>query len=312
MLQVPRRGFQPSAKKNNIKVEILGDWLEANLLFFQEPISKVDVVDFLDEQQICMDQDLAHIIADEGWSELRRRKQAASISDARLSIDGKSVYTGVRWEDDPIRAFFVALSLFYAYPDWGEERRNAPVQGLLFERVVEAISRNLFPGWETYRVGWSPAFTESMHDVVKELCDRLNCVGSSKLDHWIPDQAKDGGLDLVCYKHFNDDREALPIYLLQCASGSNWRAKVNTPSPDNWQKYLDSAVRPGTGIAAPFVVPAKKLRVSALQGQAIVLDRLRLLSGLYVDESVIDEPLKSDVIEWLTPFLAELPIIDEK
>lgn len=311
MLQLPTKGFNRSATKNNIKVEVLGDWLEANILFFGNPISKVDVVDFLIEQQVCVDQNIGHVIADDGWSELRRRKKIIGIADASLSLDSKSVFTTTTWQQDPIRAFFVALSLFYPYPAWGSEHRNAPVQGLLFERVVAAISKTIFPGWETYLVGWSPEFTESMHDVVRTLGERLNCAVHPNLDYWIPDQAKDGGLDLVCYRPFDDDREAVPAYLFQCASGNNWRSKVNTPNPENWKKYLDSAVRPGTGIAAPFVIPAKKLRVSALEGQAIVLDRLRLLKGLYSHPRVIDDQLRGDVIAWLEPFVNDLPVLED-
>jgi len=307
MLKLPKRGFPQCADKNNIKNEVLGDWLEANLLFGDEPISKVDFVDLLDEQQICTKQDLAHPIADDGWGELERRKKIIGLSDDYMKLEGKSVEAVHDWNNDPIRAFFVALSLFYPYPDWGEEHRNAPEQGLLFERVVEALAAGIFPGWETYRVGWAPGSTNSMHDIVREIGDLLNCSVHPDLATWIPDQAKDGGLDLVCFRRFQDERDAVPTFLIQCASGNNWRSKVNTPSPDIWQKYLDSAVRPGTGIAAPFVIPSKKLRVSALQGQAIVLDRLRLLSSYYVNENLIGEELTTDVCEWLEPFVKDLP-----
>jgi len=310
MLKLPKRGFTRSETKNNIKNEVLGDWLEANLLFDGEAVSKVDLVDLLDEQQICNNQELAHQIADDGWAELRRRKRIMGISDERLKLGTKSAFMSQNWQDDPIRAFFVALSLFYPYPDWGAEYRNAPAQGLLFERVVEALASRIFPGWDTYRVGWSPGFTRSMPDIVNELGELLNCQVHPRLDFWAEDQAKDGGLDLVCFRQFNDDREATPAYLLQCASGNNWRSKVNTPDPNSWQKFLDSAVRPGTGIAAPFVVPAKKMRVSALQGQAIVLDRLRLLSTYYTDESVVDDELRNDICNWLDPFVNELPWAD--
>lgn len=308
MLQAPRKGFDRSVNKNNIKTEILGDWLEGSLLFFGEKISKSDVVDFLREQEICEGQDLAHTIVDAGWQELRRRKKIAQI-DTRLSIEKNSISCSGLWQDDPIRAFFVGLSLFYAFPDWGADRRNASVQGLLFEKVVEKIAASLLPGWETYRVGWAPDNPASIYTIVKDLSEKLNCSGHPNLETWVPDAAKDAGLDLVCFRQFADEREALPVYLLQCASGSNWRSKVNTPNPNDWQKYLDAAVRPGTGIAAPFVIPAKKLKVASLQGQAIVLDRLRLLRAFYSDENAIDDNLKQELVGWLAPFIPELPTI---
>ncbi len=38
---------------------------------------------------------------------------------------------------------------------------------------------------------------------------------------WIGHNDKDGGLDLVCYRDFMDEREGMPMYFLQCASGKN-------------------------------------------------------------------------------------------
>jgi hypothetical protein len=308
MLQAPRKGFSPSVTKNNIKTEVLGDWLEANALFFDDQITKAEVVDFLREQEICSNQEVANDIADTAWNEIRRRKRISNIPDL-LEIEDNFIRDNSTLNDDPIRAFFIGLSLFYAFPDWGTAHRNASVQGLLFEKVVEKISLNLLPGWETYRVGWSPETPASIIQIITDLSEKLNCGGHARLGEWADNQDKDKGLDLVCFRNFSDDREALPVYLLQCASGSNWRSKVNTPSPDVWQKFLDSAVRPGTGIAAPFVIPDKKLKVSALQGQAIVLDRLRLLSSYYSDETVIEDDLKQEIIAWMTPFVLELPVL---
>ena len=67
----------------------MADWLEASLIFFDGQISKSDVVDVLIEEQICPsdNQDIAHEIADMGWSELELRHQQSGggIKDVRYA-----------------------------------------------------------------------------------------------------------------------------------------------------------------------------------------------------------------------------------
>jgi hypothetical protein len=85
MLKIPEKDFLKSVKKSNVNPISLGDWLEANLLFSEEQISKSDVVDLLIEEQICDDdQDQAYNIALQGWSELERRRRWGGLVAWRL------------------------------------------------------------------------------------------------------------------------------------------------------------------------------------------------------------------------------------
>ena len=131
-------------------------------------------------------------------------------------------------------------------------------------------------------------------------------LGSQNPLRWLEEGSKDGGLDIVCYRPFADEREALPVYFLQCASGRNWRDKVNTPNAAVWQKVLDAAVEPSTGIAAPFVVDHDQLRRAALQGQTIVLDRLRMLSAATSAGISLPKELGDRVRDWMRPRVESL------
>ena len=306
MLQIPEVGFHKSVKNNNIDPIELGDWLEASTLFFSENISKSDVVDVLGEQDICNDQDVANLIADEGWSELKSRYQSIGRPDT-YSIDGNTLNAGIKWQDDPIRAFFLVLSLFRLFPKWADEKKDFTLQGLLFEKVVEVLCANVFAGWEVYRVGSSPENASNIVNVVETLAERLNCRGAADLENWVFEQGKDGGLDVVCYRFFDDNREALPVFLIQCASGNNWRKKIHTPNASEWSKLLNAAVSPGTGIAAPFVIDEKTLRIIASKGQVIVIDRLRLLEAYYKNRAIVTEELIDEVTTWLKPYIKILP-----
>ena len=308
MIQIPEVGFAPSQKRSQVSANALADWLEVTTLFDEPEVAKSDVVDVLVEHQICSDrgQDMAHQIAAEGWDELARRRRwggvptTVSITKSRITIDHG-------WEDDLIRAFLVLLSALRLYPDWAASYRQYAIQGELFERVVEQICPALLPGWSVYRTGWSPDDTKDISMIVGDLCTRIYVRGASDPEYWLGRDAKDGGLDIVCYRSFEDEREALPLFFLQCASGKNWREKVNTPSPDLWKKLLDSAVSPSTGIVAPFVVEERELRIAALSGQVVVFDRLRLLSAVRSHNLALVKDLIDELSAWMRPRVKGLP-----
>ena len=204
-------------------------------------------------------------------------------------------------------SFFVLLSTLRIYPDWATTHQAPAVQGDLFEKVVEAICPAMLPGWCSYRTGWSPENTKNIPAIVEELCTRLCVNGATDLDNWISPTDKDGGLDIVCYRQFEDEREALPVFFLQCASGKNWRDKINTPNAASWQKYLNSAVQPSTGIVAPFVIENRDLRIAALSGQVVVFDRLRMLSAARDAKITLTKNLLVELLDWMRPRVTDLP-----
>ncbi|WP_145962760.1 hypothetical protein [Mangrovicoccus ximenensis] len=311
MLKIPGKNFARSVNKINVATCTLADWLEATVLFDEAEVSKSDVVDLLIEEQICNDgdQDLANEIADQGWAEIRLRQSwggtppSLVIGPTRLKLDDD-------WRAEPIHAFFVMLSILQLYPDWAERHKNFSVQGELFEKVSEEICPGLLPGWSTVRAGWSPDNAVNIDMIVENLCGRLNTLGSLRLDAWTSDSANDGGLDIVCYREFSDSREATPTYFLQCASGTNWRSKIHTPSAVSWMKYLDSAVQPSTGILAPFVISTEEIRRAGLSGQITVFDRIRLLHAYYQHEINLSAPVRDEVIAWIEARAADIPTVD--
>ncbi|QDH35563.1 hypothetical protein [Porphyrobacter sp. YT40] len=308
MLKIPEVKFGYSANQSNVDPNAMGDWLEACALFDGPDVTKGDVIDMLLEYQICSDenQDLAHLIAEEGWEEVSKRKRWGGLPD-HVDITVNRISSQGNWRDDPIRSFFVLLSALRIYPDWAKDFQAYSVQGDLFERIVEVICPHLLPGWIAYRAGWSPDDTKNIPEIVGELVNRLYVPGAADLDRWLLNAGNDGGLDMICYRSFGGEREAMPLFFLQCASGKNWRDKIHTPNPNLWQKFLDSAVLPSTGIVAPFVIDDKELRIAALIGQIVVFDRIRLLSAARDGDVQLDDGFRDEVIDWLQPRIDGLP-----
>lgn len=310
MLAIPEKGLPRSVKKNNTSPKILGDWVEASLLFHDNTISRSDFVSILIEQQVCGEDshDVADQIAISAWEELNRRKSWSNAAPF-LRIKELNITDTDDWRNDILRAFFLILSLKPIYPDWASKHRDPVLQGELFERVVEQLCLGIFPEWGVYRAGWSPESSLTIEQIVADLCERLNCRGHADLERWVPDQTKDGGLDIVCYREFPDMYEATPTFFIQCASGADWRNKIQTPNPSEWQRYLDSAVQPGTGIAIPFVMSNEEICLAGFRGQTIVLDRLRLLYAAHRAQVVLSDELVDSLIAWLMPLEESLPQI---
>lgn len=308
MLQLPERGFNRSVETSNVVTNALGDWIEACSLFDGPHVSRSDVVDMLIEGQICeaQNQNLAHRIVEEGWGELTRRKRWGGVPPA-TTVGANRIETAQGWEDDLIRSFFLYLSLLRIYPEWAKGHYDHVRQGDLFERVCETICPHLLPGWQTYRAGWSPNDTKNIPGILQELVARIFVKGNADLDAWLTGDENDGGLDIVCYRSFQDEREAMPVFFLQCASGKNWRDKVQTPNPQYWKTIMDAAVLPSTGIIAPFVIEDQQLRIASLLGQTIVFDRLRLLSAVQAGGVMLDDDLQDELKVWLRPRIAALP-----
>ena len=309
MLQIPEKDFHRSVNVSNVAVTSLADWLEACLVFSDERVSKNDVVDLLVEEQICNDdgQDMAYRIATQGWEEISRRQRWGGLSvDIETTRDRLTRVTA--WEDDLFASFMLLLSLFRIYPKWATSHRDFVGQGDLFERCTELVCPSLLPGWQTYRAGWTPNDAKNIPGIVEALCDLLFTAGAADLNEWIAPQGNDGGLDLVCYRTYGDEREGTPVFFLQCASGKYWRHKIHTPSGTEWQKYLNSAVVPSTGIIAPFVIETPELKRASLQGQVIVFDRIRILSAKRAAPITLPKDLADELREWMAVRIADLPM----
>ena len=308
MIEVPQVGFPRSSNKSNVCSNALGDWLEGIVLFDQQEVTKSEVVDILVEQQICpgQAQDLAHEIADDGWNELRQRKSWGGLSNS-FTISTNRLEDDAEWSEHPIRSFLLLLSLIKIFPDWAKDNQDYVNQGNLFEEVVEAICPALLPGWNVFRAGWSPQNTKSVPEIVDELRNRIHVTGALDLAQWHSPHANDAGLDIVCYRSFLDRREALPVYFLQCASGKNWRDKLDTPNPALWQKLMNSAIQPSTGIAAPFVIQDRDFRTAALMGQITIFDRLRLLCAAGCLGVELSGDLNERLLQWMQPRIVDLP-----
>lgn len=122
---------------------------------------------------------------------------------------------------------------------------------------------------------------------------------------------KDGGVDVVVWRPFEDGRLGFPVLLAQCTVGQReWEQKGRDIQRALWRKYLGLPGSPPTALVLPFCVH----RPDRFENWEIVshevtflIDRIRLLDLLTeVDPTAIAEHEKIDL--WTTERMQDLAL----
>lgn len=310
MLAIPTKGISRSVKVHNVDLAVFCDWIEASLLFQEDPeLGGADIVDILMEGHIYARQAFAWEIVSNALSELRRRQ---SWLKAGSSIDISDIGLKRRcdWREIPASSFFLTLSLAKWYPAWARLfGSDFTEQGELFESLVESSLKITLSGWKIHSTGWSRKAPRKLPEVVKEVANLLNeSVGDIK--RWTSDGANEAGLDILCYHPFQDNRVGIPVFLMQCASGRDWDGKLHTPNLKIWTKIIQFASWPKKAFATPYAfLDGEFLRNCALV-DGMLMDRYRLLYPSRENPDWVPRDLKARLISWLDPRVNRLPRAD--
>ena len=234
----------PPEIEHNIELSIFCDWIEGSVLFNNEDLSKADIVDVLKEEEVYDDPDVAMELVNDAWNELAERlvwiggKGPFSFSHQTIKSEGS-------WKENPAHSFCIFLSMPQCYDNWSTALRQGDYseQGRLFEALTKVSIEHQFSDWEVYQTGWSTKNRTKLRNIVDEIANRLGEV-KGEIEPWADPSRKDGGLDLLCYRPFLDNRGGVPVYLMQCASGKHWNDKLYTPDIKVWTKVINFTATP--------------------------------------------------------------------
>ncbi len=311
MLVLPDSGMSRSTTKNNIKSDILCDWIEGSILFDenQDEFSIMDVVDILIDENICVEQDFARGIVVDAWNELKRRLNWIDTGTP-FSITHSRVKRIDSWHETPAHSFCVLLSLSQCYKGWWRSvsGQNFTEQGELFELLTQESLQKQFSDWQVKRVGWSPNQPISFAKMINMIADHLGETTSNNLDQKTPSKVKDAGLDLLWFRPFPDKRVGFPVYFMQCASGQDWTTKVDKPKINRWRQYIEFIVLPQKAFAIPFALGDKDFKNWCGEVEGVFLDRYRLLGASRFCKQWESSSLKKRIIEWAIPKVNQLPL----
>lgn len=306
MLTIPDNGFTRSVDTNRMKVQIVCDWLEASILFEQEEISITDIIDVLMENNLCANETIAEEVVNDTWNELQRRIRWTDRTYG-IDIDARSARPAREWEDAIAHTFCLLLSLAPNYSWWTSEFGHSYMeQGDLFELLTKAsLEAQLNEKWTIIQTGWTRSHARNLPHIVTQIADHLD-ERPRTLPLWINNQSKELGLDLLCVRKFADNRAGIPLYMLQCASGNNWKEKVYTPKLGRWKKIIDFYSYPVRGISIPFCVNDNDFLSSCLDVEGLFLDRCRLLSAAASDPEWLSGEFKNRLRDWCQPRINQI------
>lgn len=181
---------------------------------------------------------------------------------------------------------------------------------LYFEKIVQACVAAITKG-DCIRFGWPRdrglGWATHPAERVVQLAERLGVLANGVTER-VDAHEKDIGLDVVARWEFGDARPGSLFLLVQCATGKNWRnAKKGEPSLARWRDLLWWRSRLQRVIAFPWRADMsdKNLAIIASNLEAIILDRMRLLSAGNPDPH-LDARIRPGIEEWCDKRMAEL------
>ncbi len=306
MLDIPEIGLRPSVKSHNVDLEILCDWIESSVLFVDERLSVSDVIDALCEVNIYQQQEFAAEIVENAWHEIKRRQQWLDQS-APIIAQRNHIHRKLSWDQAPAHSFCLTVASALYYKRWARRfGSDYTEQGELFELLTKEALEAL--GWHVYRTGWaSGSPIGNFQSIVLAVSDCLNETIINDAVVSLYEEAKEEGLDLVCYMPFADGRGGKPVYLMQCASGENWKGKCQSPNLTVWKKLIAFSSDPQRAFAMPFALHDNEFFKTCNRVDGMVIDRYRLLSAGRDGRAWISGELKERLVGWLKPRIASLP-----
>ena len=296
----------PPEIEHNIELSVLCDWIEGSVLFDNEDLSKADIVDILKEEEVYGDPDVAKELINYAWNELKRRLRWIG-GKGPFSFFSQRIKSECSWQENPAHSFCILLSMPQCYDDWSTALHPGDYseQGRLFEELTKVSIEHQFLDWEVYQTGWSRTNPIKLSDIVDEIANRLGEI-KGDIEPWANPDGNDGGLDLLCYRPFPDNRGGVPVYLMQCASGKHWSDKLHTPELKVWTKIIEFMAKPRKALAIPFTLIDKEFKAQCNRVDGMLLDRYRILAASNYNTEWVPDSLKEEIIKWIDPRLNKL------
>ena len=310
MLAFSISGISRSVSVHNVKLDVFCDWLEANVLFEDHELSFTDVIDALIDAHIYDESDMASQIVSSAWTELRRR-QSWIRRGSPFSISSSRIERVRSWRQVAAHTFCLLLSLAEWYRDWAHQfGSDYTEQGELFEELMKESLTKQFNDWQIKLTGWSRTRTQRLRQIVDEVASSLGETTGNIL-RWTRENANDAELDLLAYRPFTDGRVGIPVYLMQCASGRNWRDKLHTPRLETWKRIVEFTAEPKKAFATPFALLDDEFIQSCSLVNGMLMDRYRILAASNHKVKWLSSELKEKLISWSGPRIVQLPRLSE-
>ena len=323
MLQVPTSAIKQAARSSGYAYSPIADWIEGSVLLGRPQYRRGDFLDaLLDDQAGFQDpeeetdpeaafsrSDRANSRLMEAWQELRRREKALG-KQSPFAVKGTTISRRKTWRAWPEYSFcvFLALRPYYRSLNRTVFGKNYVQQGALFEGLVRNSVRAW--GWKTVSAGFTEGNFARLVERLPVISNQIGVPVGGNLARWLSDDAQDGGLDVLAWLPFNDERPDQLFLLMQVKSGRDWEESLDQPSLRFWGKMLDFSSPPYKGLAMPFEIDDTTFSRKSNTLEGLLLNRSRLLAPAPSGQLPPDKVLRRRIVTWLAPKFKGMPRID--
>lgn len=264
----------------------VADWVELYIAYSKESISKADLSSYIEGAHgIEPSEDLINSI----WTELEERGRLYG-ENSPIKVDRRIVEPNFDWVDFPHYMAFLIYSLEGNPYVTSETTANAG--GKLFERLSLVAIKE-------YMNGEAVIYGFPKEQSIQEIAENLL---HERFNYTPPSYRKDRNLDIIAWKPFEDSRNSQIILLIQCASGRNWRSKLNELSLTAWSTYINFAAVPIRGFCAPISISDRERLRELSFDSGVFFDRTRLFKY----SSKVPSDLRQEALEWCNLRLKEM------
>ncbi len=263
--------------ENPTSVSNVADWVEFYIFAMNNSISKSELLSFIEDSS-GSEPDQSFI--DDVWLELERRLILYGVNKP-YNVDVREILPLINWKEFPEYLTCIILSID------GNSIETVKT-GKLFERLSCKAVTNYFSGL-------SIIYGHPSKQTVKSIATQMSETFISEPSHHF----KDRGVDIICWKPFNDRRKSQTTALIQCAAGFNWDSKLLGIPYDAWNHYIHWGAKPLKGFTVPIVINEKRYD-DVVTDAGIMFDRPRIYQNIQY-EYEIDNELTIDLINWCEP-----------
>ena len=174
--------------------------------------------------------------------------------------------------------------------DMKNQRRQANIDGtLILEDLSAEVARN-YLGERAESMVFGTADNLKFSDKIERLCEKISEGGGFKASK-TPALIKDGGLDVVAWKHFSDRRVGKLIAFGQCKTGTSYKDSFTQLRPDSFcNRWLKSSL-----VCPPvrMFFLTDSLSIDQLESSSwdagLIFDRCRIVDfSSYISADVVD------------------------
>ena len=258
-------------------VSDVADWVEFYIFAIDDSISKSELQSFI-ESSSGSEPESSFI--DDIWLELERRLVLYG-NNKPFQLEPREVKPKIKWEDFPEYLTCVVLSI-------DGNAVDSVKTGKLFERLSCKAVVNYFSGD-------SIIYGHPNKQTIRQIASQM-------FETYIQEPSpeyKDSGVDIICWKSFNDNRKSQTVALIQCAAGYNWSNKLSDIRYKAWTQYIHWGTNPLMGFTVPVVINEKRYD-DFVTDAGIMFDRPRIYQNIQYNYDK-DKDLIDDLIKWCDP-----------